>query len=92
MAASGRVTAGRRRQGRDKGTVEIDREKENFSNESFPFVVSRLSLVVSHWSLVIGRWGLGGDFFQGFGDGFFDDRIRVFLFVHVVEGEEVRGL
>ena len=38
------------------------------------------------------RWGLGGDFFQGFGDGFFDDGIRLFLFVHVVEGEEVRGL
>ena len=39
LAAGGRVTAGGRRQGRDKGSVEIDREKENFSNESFPFVI-----------------------------------------------------
>ena len=108
LAASGRVTAGGRRQGRDKGAVDIDREEENFSNESFPleighFIICTFSHLLGHLLIFtfthflifsfsgacVERWGLGGDFFQGFGYGFFDDGIRLFLFVHVVEGEEV---
>ena len=53
LAASWRVTAGGRRQGRDKSTVEIDREEENFSNESFPleighFIICTFSHLLGH--------------------------------------------
>ena len=37
LAAGRRITARRRRQGRDKDPVEIDGEKEKLSDESFPF-------------------------------------------------------
>lgn len=37
LATGRRITARRRRQGRDERPVEIDRKKKNFPDESFPF-------------------------------------------------------
>ena len=55
LTASRRITASRRRQRRDENAVEINRKKEEFSDENLPFVVCRLSLVVSHFSAIFFR-------------------------------------
>ena len=42
LAARRRIAAGWRCKGRDEDPIEIDGEKENFSGESFPFVIGYL--------------------------------------------------